>query len=183
MVTRITLIALISISMLLNGCAFTSAGTAQEMMPIYQKQYELMAESQARVVKEVMDTLKSIKRGGMDLELDDEGKVKRISYTEHLDASVLRQALTVKKPEMPRVKSGAEETAMMIGALTGLVVPVASMYYGFKINRDSVNANVAIQESNNRLQDSVFAGYTSTYKNESKETVVWPPDQFWQESE
>ena len=53
---------------------------------------------------------------------------------------------------------------MLIKA-TNIVVPVASIYYGYKNNLANQEASVAINSSNNEAQTSMWSGYTSNFQN------------------
>jgi len=158
---RYLLVVLLGISLV--GCSgFRSIDVAREMEPIYQQQYEQQVRARAMVAKQVMDALKNINRGGVDIEVDNDGKIKHIRYTEHLDDKVFVRAMTVPTIQRRHIKSGLEETGEFLGSLTNIVVPLGSMYFGYKVTKSHnsvekarINANVDIAKSQNDLLGKV----------------------------
>jgi hypothetical protein len=152
----------------------TSYDVAKKMQPMYEKEFETSMKAKAVIVDKLMKALAKLDRGGMKLELDGSGKVKSISYTEHFDLDVIKKALDMPKMEHVQVKSGLQETADVMRSLAGWVIPLGSMYYGYKVvksnngvERDRINANVEITKSNNDLSKSMYKDFT---------TVQYPPE-------
>ena len=67
--------------------------------------------------------------------------------------------------EPQRVKDVLESAGDFAMKVTNLAVPVASIYYGFKNNEVNQNANVAIRQSDNAAQTSMWGNYTENYQN------------------
>jgi hypothetical protein len=151
----------------------TSAQIAKEMEPQRAAAYQQTIQAKAEITKQVMFALQKVQRGGMKIEIGSDGKVKSIAYTEHLDADILKQALKVPVRKERRVKSGLEETSMLISSLTGIVIPLGSMYYGYKVaksnnsvEKDRITANVEITKSNNDLTKDMYENFTDVTAGE-----------------
>lgn len=72
--------------------------------------------------------------------------------------------------EPQRVKDTLESAGDFVMKATNLAVPVASIYYGFKNNEVNQNANVAIRQSDNAAQTSMWSDYTAGYQNTTNTT-------------
>ena len=160
-------------AVLFAGCSITQQGAIEELAPIYQKQFEAAAHARAEAVKEVMAALKEIKRGGMEVELDENGRVKKISYREHLDEEMLRRALSTVKPNMPVPHAPAQDYAALFMGIGSIATPLASMYFNFRSHEISSDNAAMVELNRNQMQNFNWDMFTGRYKNQSP---AWPPE-------
>jgi len=84
------------------------------------------------------------------------------------DAMASVDKVEIIKPQ--QVKDMLESAGDFMTKSTNLVVPFASIYYGFKNNEVNQNANVAIRKSDNEAQTSMWSNYTDNYENTTNTT-------------
>lgn len=158
---------------MMSGCAFTQQDAIKEMAPLYQAEHQRNVEAKTLAVQAVMKTLKGLKRGGMDIELDKDGRVKAIHYREHLDEGMLREAMRTPQEHMPVPHAPAQDYAQVIGALGNIVVPFAGIYYGYQTNKVNVQAtrDIRINESDNQVK--LMGNYTGNYQHD---VTQYPPE-------
>ena len=156
-----------------TGCAFTQQEAIKEMSPIYERQAQQNVQAKTLAVQAVMKALANIKRGGMDLELDKDGRVKAIHYREHLDEGMLREAMHTPEMHLPVPHAPAQDYAAFVGSLTNLVVPFAGMYYGYKTNKvvSETNRDIRINESNNNAK--MYQNFTGNFQHD---VTNYPPE-------
>lgn len=151
----------------LVGCAFTQQGAIEEMAPLYMKQEQVQAET----AKEVMKALANVKRGGMDIDLDSDGRVKSIHYREHLDMGVVKRALA--HAQLPVPHAPAQDYAALFMGLGSVLTPIAGFYFNYKVNHDNTWSNAMVDMNQNWSRNIDWANFTHTYQNQSP---AWPPE-------
>ncbi len=152
---------------LFSGCAFTQGDLIKEMAPLYQKQ----AAAQMELAKAVMTALASTRRGGMDIELDENKSIKAIHYREHLDLAALQKLFAPQRLPVPHAP--AQDYAALFMGLGSIVTPFASMYFNYRTHKvDSDNA-AAVRMNENMAQNFNWDMFTGRFKHESP---AWMPE-------
>lgn len=80
-------------------------------------------------------------------------------------SDVLASVDNVKIIQPQNIETITDGIGDMLIKATNIVVPVSSIYYGYKNNIANQNASVAINESNNEAQTSMWSGYTNNFQN------------------
>lgn len=73
----------------------------------------------------------------------------------------------IKPQQVKDILDSAGDFAMKA---TNLVVPVSSIYFGYKTNKDNQAANIAIRQSDNNAQSSMWSSYTDNFENTTNTT-------------
>ena len=68
----------------------------------------------------------------------------------------------IKPQQVKDILDSAGDFAMKA---TNLVVPVSSIYFGYKTNKDNQAASIAIRQSDNNAQSSMWSSYTDNFEN------------------
>ena len=68
----------------------------------------------------------------------------------------------IKPQQVKDILDSAGDFAMKA---TNLVVPVSSIYFGYKTNKDNQAASIAIRQSDNNAQSSMWSSYTNNFEN------------------
>jgi len=166
------LIALVALIPFLGGCYLTQAGAIKELSAERTARYQAHLTAQQSAVAEIVAALRDMDRGGMKLELTEDGRVKSISYTEPLNVEALTlMAKTTAYKEEP-VVGVISEIGDFVMKATNLAVPFASFYYGHKNHVASQDASVRMNASNNAASTSMWGAYTSNFENRTVNTSV-----------
>lgn len=160
-------ISLLIIIPFLSGCYLTQAGAVRELSQERTSRYQAHLTAQQNAVAQVVQALQGMDRGGMKLELTDDGRVKSISYTEPLNVEALTKMAQTQAYREEPVKGVLEEVGDFVMKATNLAVPFASIYYGHKNHIETQRANVRITDSNNQASTAMWGAFTSTYQNSS----------------
>ena len=162
----LSLIAVLS----LTGCTgFTGIGVAEKLSAERTQRYQMSVEAHDVAVKNVMESLSKIDRGGMKIETTDDGRIKGITYTEKLDMNIIAKALETPHYQEEKVQSILSEVGDFMLKATNMVVPVASIYYGSKNQIATTEAQVLMNASNNNAQSSMVGSYTGNFQNVSSD--------------
>lgn len=162
-------IAVITSALVLGGCAFSDSTLqyAQEGTKRVDAGYTAKIE----MTKHLTAFLAEANKGcGVKIEIVNGQPVTTVKECIRLDdamASVDR----VQIVEPQKVKDMLESAGDFAMKATNLVVPVASIYYGFRNNEVNQNANVAIRQSDNAAQTSMWSNYTSNFENTTNTTA------------
>ena len=82
-------------------------------------------------------------------------------------ADAMASVDSVKIVQPQNVADMMQSAGDFISKSTNMVVPVASVYYGYKTNKDNSQANVQINESNNKADSNMIGSFTSNFENSS----------------
>lgn len=160
--------------MLFSGCAYTDSvlqyanqGTAR-----VEAGYKAKAQMTQAITAYLLEANRNC---GVKVEIIDNKPVttvKECVRASDLMASVDKVAI-VKPQRIKDVMDSAGDFAMKI---TNLAVPFAGVYYGYKSNKVSQNANVAITQSNNKASEGMWENYTKNFQNtqSTKESIKEP---------
>lgn len=151
---------------LLTGCTgFTGVGVAEKLSKERTERYQMSIQAHDIAVKNVMETLSKVDRGGMKIETTSDGKIKGITYTEKLDMNIIAKALETPHYQEEKVQSILSEVGDFMLKATNMIVPVASIYYGSKNQIANTEAQVLMNQSNNQAQTSMVGSYTGNFQN------------------
>jgi hypothetical protein len=85
-------------------------------------------------------------------------------------ADVLASVDKVEIIKPQQVKDILDSVGDFAMKATNLVVPVSSIYFGYKTNKDNQAANIAVRQSDNNAQSSMWANYTDNFENTTSTT-------------
>jgi hypothetical protein len=153
------------VSLFLSGCYLTQAGALNTVSPEWTKRYESYARQSSDLQKAKIEMLRNMPRGGMQLTLDEEGRVKGISYTESVNWNAIEKIGAIAPPKQQEIKSVIEEIGDFAMKATNLVVPFASIYYGHKNHVATQEANVDMNASNNAADINMWSAFTGSMNN------------------
>jgi hypothetical protein len=151
----------------LQGCYFTQAGAIKELSVERSMRYEAYIAAQQNAVTALTTMLATTDRGGMKVELDSDGRVKAIQYTEKLDITPLVEASKVTPYQEEKVTSLLGEMGDFVMKATNLAVPFSAIYYGHKNHVSSQAASVAMNSSNNAADTAMWSSFTNGFNNSS----------------
>lgn len=160
-VIQISLMVVIGVAF--TACAFTDSALKYSYEGT--KRVNAGYEAKAKMTKYLTDYLTKANEGcGVRVEIVDNKPVttvKECVRASDVMASVDR--MPIVKPQ--KLESIADGIGDMLIKATNIVTPVASIYYGYKSNQVNQQANVAIKQSDNQAQTSMWANYTGSYQN------------------
>jgi len=155
-------------ALILSGCAFSDSAMqyAQEGTKRSDSGYQAKIE----MTKHLTAFLAEANKGcGVKVEIINGVPVTTVKECLRLeDAMASVDKVEIIKPQ--QVKDMLESAGDFMTKSTNLVVPFASIYYGFKNNEVNQNANVAIRKSDNDAQTSMWSNYTDNYENTTNTT-------------
>ena len=158
-----TIVSAVAVGLLLTACAFTQS--ALEYSYEGTKRVDAGYKAKAEMTKYLTEYLIEANKGcGVKVEIINNTPVTTVKECVRADdvmASV--DHLPIIKPQ--KIASITDGVGDMLIKATNIVVPVASIYYGYKNNEINQNANVAIRKSDNEQQASMWDGYTSHFQN------------------
>ena len=158
-----------SISLLITGCAYTDSAMqyAKEGTARVDAGYKAKAE----MTKYLTEYLAKANEGcGVKVEIID--NKPKTTVKECVRAKEVLQYVNNKQIVQPQQLNDMLQSAgdFFVKA-TNVDVPTASIYYGYKNNQINQQANVAIRQSDNEAQTSMWSAYTSNYQNSVSDTT------------
>lgn len=158
-------LSIASASLLFTGCAFTDS--ALQYSYEGTKRVEAGYKAKAEMTKAITEYLTKANEGcGVKVEIINNvpvTTVKECIRPSDVMASVDNMPI-VQPQKLETITDGVGD---MLVKATNIVVPTASIYYGYKNNQVNQQANVAIRQSDNEAQTSMWANYTGSYQNTS----------------
>jgi len=165
----VRLILLIALGSLFTGCSFTDSALKYSYEGT--KRVDAGYKAKAEMTKYLTQYLTKANEGcGVKVEIINNTPVttvKECIRPSDVMASVDR--LPIVQPQ--KIETITDGVGDMLMKATGLVVPTASIYYGYKNNQVNQQANVAIRQSDNQAQTSMWANYTGSYQNNVTNTT------------
>lgn len=164
---RIVLISLIAL--LYGGCAFTDSALKYSYEGT--KRVEAGYKAKADMTKEVMKYLTKANEGcGVKVEVIDNRPVTTVrECIRPADVMASVDRMPIVQPQ--KIETITDGVGDMLIKATNIVVPTASIYYGYKNNEVNQQANVAMNNSDNQAQTSMWSSYTGSYQNSVTNTT------------
>ena len=164
----IRVISLLIISLLFSGCSFSDS--ALQYATEGSKRVDAGYNAKIEMTKHLTAFLAEANKDcGVKVEIVNGVPVTTVKECIRL-ADAMASVDKVQIVEPQRVKDMFESAGDFVMKATNLAVPVASIYYGFKNNEVNQNANVAIRQSDNAAQASMWDNYTENYQNTTNTT-------------
>ncbi len=166
--TILTIVATIVASFMFTGCAITQVGVAKDMSAERTTRHEKTANATAAVVEKCL----TAQQGGMSIGIGADGKVSSISYNERVDPEICKTALNNLKYKEEKVASLLQEIGDLGLKWANPISTIVNASYNHKNIREQSRANVAITQSNNELQGTMFESYTNNFQNTTNTSIT-----------
>ena len=156
---------LLSSALVVTGCSYSDS--ALQYATEGSKRVEAGYTAKMEMTKHLTAFLAEANKGcGVKVEIVNGVPVTTVKECIRLsDAMASVDKVEIVKPQ--QVKDILDSAGDFAMKATNLVVPTASIYYGYKNNEVNQAASVAIRQSDNQAQSSMWANYTSNYQNTS----------------
>jgi len=162
-------IMLLIIGLTVTNCAFTDSALKYSYEGT--KRVHDGYEAKAKMTKYLTEYLKEANKNcGVRIEMVNGlplTTIKECVRAQDVLATVDR--VQIIKPQ--HVADMAESAGNLMVKSTNLVVPFASIYYGFRNNEVNQAANVAMNSSNNAKDSNMWGAYTGSYQNNTVTTT------------
>lgn len=158
---------LLILVLLLPGCTLTQVGALKELSAQRSARYDAYVEAQAVMISDLTKLIADADRGGVEIKLTTDGRVKSFKTTERLDIRELMAIAALQRyPEEP-VASTLEELGNFVGKATNLGVVIAREHYNHLNTEEIQRANVLINGQNKSADTAMWNAYTGNYANDS----------------
>ena len=149
----------------LTGCGYTQS--ALEYSFEGTKRVQAGYEAKAKMTEAMLQYLAKANEGcGVKVEIIDNVPVTTVKECIR-PSDVLASVDKVEIVKPQQVNDMLQSAGDFFVKATGLVVPTASVYYGYKMNSDNQHANVAMNKSNNEASLGMWQAYTGNFQNTS----------------
>jgi len=150
-------------ALILSGCAFSDS--AMQYAQEGTKRSDAGYQAKIEMTKHLTAFLAEANKGcGVKVEIINGVPVTTVKECLRLeDAMASVDRVEIIKPQ--QVKDMLESAGDFVMKATNLVVPVSSIYFGYQTNKDNQAANVAIRQSDNTAQSSMWSSYTNNFEN------------------
>lgn len=166
---RIRNLSLIALSSLVVGCSYSDSALqyAQEG----SKRVDAGYSAKIEMTKYLTAYLAEANKGcGVKVEIINGVPVTTVKECLRLDDAMASvDKVEIVKPQ--QVKDVLDSMGDFAMKATNLVVPVSSIYFGYKTNKDNQAANIAIRQSDNTAQSSMWSSYTDNFENTTTTTT------------
>jgi len=164
---KLSLAAVVGVVM--TGCSFTDSALKYSYEGT--KRVEAGYKAKADMTKEVMKYLTKANEGcGVKVEVIDNRPVTTVrECIRPADVMASVDRMPIVKPQ--KLESIADGLGDFMVKATNIVVPTASIYYGYKNNEVNQQANVAIRQSDNQAQTNMWSNFTGSYQNNMTTTT------------
>jgi len=166
----INLSILVAVGLSLTACSFTDSALKYSYEGT--KRVEAGYKAKADMTKEIMKYLTAANKGcGVTVEVIDNKPVTTVrECIRPADVMASVDRMPIVKPQ--KLESIADGLGDFMVKATNIVVPTASIYYGYKNNQVNQQANVAIRQSDNQAQTSMWSNFTGSYQNNVTTTTT-----------
>lgn len=154
--------------MVIVGLSFVACGYTQSALEYsYEgtKRVQAGYDAKAKMTESMLAYLAQANEGcGVKVEIINNVPVTTVKECIR-PADVLASVDKVEIVKPQEVKDMLQSAGDFFVKATGLVVPTASVYYGYKMNSDNQHANVAMNKSNNEASLGMWQAYTGNFQN------------------
>lgn len=158
------------VTLIIVGITFTNCGYTQSALNYAQegsKRVEAGYKAKADMTKYLTEYLTKANEGcGVKVEIIDNKPITTVKECIRPN-DVLQAVNNIQIVQPQQVNDMLQSAGDFFVKATNVVVPTASIYYGYKNNQVNQQANVAIRQSDNEAQTSMWANYTGSYQNTS----------------
>jgi len=156
-------LSLIALSSLVVGCSYSDS--ALQYATEGSKRVDAGYNAKIEMTKHLTAYLEKANQGcGVKVEIINGTPVTSVKECIRLDDAMASvDKVEIVKPQ--QVKDMLDSMGDFAMKATNLVVPVASIYYGYQTNKDNQSANIAIRQSDNTAQSSMWSSYTDNFEN------------------
>lgn len=166
------LFLMISLLPLLSGCYLTQAGAVKDLSMERSARYDSYMLAKKEAVASVVTALKDIDRGGMTVEIGDDGRVASVSYTQPIEIDSLVSMASITPYKEAPVTGLIDELGNFVMKATNLAVPFATIYYSSKNHQATQDASVLINAADNQAQSTMWNSYTGNYQNVTDTSTI-----------
>jgi len=162
-------LSLIALSSLVVGCSYSDS--ALQYATEGSKRVDSGYNAKIEMTKYLTTYLAEANKGcGVKVEIINGTPVTSVKECLRLeDAMASVDKIEIVKPQ--QVKDVLDSMGDFAMKATNLVVPVSSIYFGYKTNKDNQAANIAIRQSDNEAQSSMWSSYTDNFENTTSTTT------------
>ena len=159
----INLSVLVAVGLSFTACSYTQSALdyAKEGTARVAEGYHTKSEMTKQILKYLASENKDC---GVHVKMVNGSPVTTVKECIRVaDALSSVDKVTIIKPQ--KVNDILQGAGDFFTKATGLVVPVASVYYGYKNNEINQKANVAMRQSDNQAQTSMWSNFTGKFQN------------------
>lgn len=153
---------------LLAGCSgFTQVGVEKELGNQRTERYNEYIKTKSDIVLAIAETLAKADRGGVKIDVDNDGRIKSFEVRERLDIDKLVEVAQLTPYREQRVSSGIEEFGDFVAKASNLGIVLAREHYNSKNTEEMYKSQTAISLSDNQKQTAMFESFSSNFDNSS----------------
>jgi len=157
------IISLVVAALVLGGCSYSDS--ALQYATEGSNRVNAGYNAKIEMTKHLTAYLAEANKGcGVKIEIINGTPVTTVKECIRLDDAMASvDKVEIVKPQ--QVKDMLDSMGDFAMKATNLVVPVSSIYFGYKTNKDNQSANIAIRQSDNTAQSSMWSSYTNNFEN------------------